>query len=301
MNRKLLAGILAGGLAVFVTRRHEAASLNNKVVVITGASAGIGRETARAFAEQGAHVVLVARRAELLAQIQDELAHYDTTALAVPADVTCPDDLHRIVETTLRTFGRIDVLVNNAGLSMGGPLHEQDMAAVRRMIEVNLIGLIHLTQLALPVMLRQRSGHIVNVSSVAGVLLSPGQAAYAATKAAINGFTTALQREVRGTGVHVSVVLPGWIHTAMLDEMDIEEMRAAGMSGPLMPVDRVESVADAIVDAVRYNRKRVVMGGLKPRLGDIIGRTAPGFIDLWFAHVVKTSAIIKAMEKLGAH
>jgi short-subunit dehydrogenase len=303
MIRKLLLWLAVGGATyLWWKTRQEAApprSLQGAVVLVTGASAGIGRAAANAFAAQGAHVALVARRAELLAEVAAELAVYSGETLAVPADLTLEKDLKRTAAAVTERFGRVDVLVNNAGLSLGGPLHEQSPADVRRVINLNLTALIRLTQLLLPGMLERRRGHIVNVSSVSGPLAAPGTTAYAATKAAVNTFSDALRREVKRHGVGVSVVIPGWVRTDMIARMSQKYMRQTNMINRLIPIAEAETVAAAIVDAVRYNRRQVLMGGPGFYIGILASRMAPELLDLIFKHYNDTDAMLAVLKNSG--
>jgi NAD(P)-dependent dehydrogenase (short-subunit alcohol dehydrogenase family) len=308
MRRMFWRGLLAvGGIGLWrLLRRREPVDLRGKVVIITGASSGIGRAAAHAFATAGAHVVLAARRADMLRNLAHELAVYGVRALAVPTDVRRDEDLHRLVSATLDAFGRIDVLVNNAGLSYGGPLPELPPDRVRALLEVNLYGPLRLAQLVLPVMLRQEAdasglaGHIVNVSSMAGQIPAPGMTVYAATRIGLTRFSDALRREVDRTGVRVSSVFPTWTRTPMADGVPESGLRASRTLLPAERFDEPEVPAAAIVDAVRFNRRAVPLGGLQMRAGYLGRRLAPGLVDLWWRLVVDIPAYIEAVRGLGA-
>lgn len=306
MQRSWIFAMLAGvGFGMWqVAARPRPIDLRGHVVIITGASAGIGRATARAFAAQGASVVLVARRAEVLAEVAGELtrdfAIHPETLLCIPADVTCAADLPRIIADTLHHFGRIDVLVNNAGLSLGGPLESQAETALKQLINVNVYGPIRLTQLALPVMLKQRSGHIVNVSSMMGLLEPPGATIYTATRSAIRGFSRALRREVAGTGIRISTVFPGWVQTAMTDKLDRRKLRAANLLNPLITIDDAAKPAQAIVDAVRFQRDEILMGGPQMTIGGRLVGLSTRLTDLYYRLFVDRAAAVEVMRDLGA-
>lgn len=300
MVKKIVLAVLAG-VAYFIWKRGQevAEPLTGKVVVVTGASAGIGKATARAFAAHGATVVLVARRENLLNDVQESLAQYGVESLVYPADMSKEDDLQALISDVTEKYGHIDVLVNNAGLSIGGHFHQMDAERIRRMIDLNLTGLIRLSQIALPGMLERRSGHIVNVSSVAGVVLSPGQVPYATTKAAVNAFSDSLRRELQDTGVRVSAVLPGWTQTDMIDEMNVDLAREALLVNPLFPIQQVDYVADQIVDAVRFNRPFVVLGGLLPRSASIALRAQARVLDFVYINIFDRDKVIAAQDELG--
>ena len=275
-------------------------SLEDKVVLLTGASDGIGRAAAHAFARQGAHLALVARRAHLLNELAEELRVYGGQVLVVPADVTRDEDLQRVVASTLRNFGRIDVLVNNAGVALGGPLESQDAEGIKRMIAVNVYGPIRLTQLVLPVMFEQGGGHIVNVSSMMGLIGMPGAASYSATRSAVLGFSNVLRREASGRGVFVSVVLPGWTRPPMIDKFDTQLAYKAGVFSPLITIDTPQVPAQAIVDAVRCRRREIMMGGPQMIVGGFSARWLPESLDLWYDLFIDLDASMQVARQLGA-
>lgn len=305
MKRKLLflGAVLSSGAILWQKTKHTSPNtLHNKVVIVTGASSGIGRAAAEVFCEAGAWVVLVARRQNLLQDLEAELSHYGQPILSVPTDLTNDEQIDHLVATVMQKFGRIDVLVNNAGLSMGGPLAELDVVAIHQMIEVNVYGPIRLTHAVLPIMLKQKEGHIVNVSSVAGLIATPGQAAYGATRAAIISFSDALRRELDGGNIHVSCIHPGWTKTAMLDKISQPELMEAGLLNPLMTLDEADVPARAIVEAVRYNQPRVVLGGLQMVGGAFLSRLSPDLADLLFRVVFRFNdkdRFLQVLKQLG--
>lgn len=191
-----------------------AISLQDKVVLITGASSGFGRDAAHLFAEEGARVVLAARRLDRLQALADEIRDCGGEALAVPVDVTQQPEIELMVQAVIEIYGRIDILFNNAGFGNLGWLERFETERdIDTQIQVNLIGLIQVTRTVLPHMLEQRSGHIINMSSVAGWLAAPAYTVYSASKYGIRGFTTALRREVAPLGILVSGIYPGPSHT----------------------------------------------------------------------------------------
>ena len=192
------------------------AKLNGEVVIITGASAGIGEATARMLAREGATVVLVARRKERLDALKEECERAGGRALAIAADVTSATDRERIVSETLAAFNRIDALVNNAGYGQRGPIELVPIDAIRQNFETNLFSLVALTQLVIPVMRRQASGRIVNISSVAGRIARPLSSVYDATKHALEAISDGLRGELAPFGIQVVVIEPGFILTEFL-------------------------------------------------------------------------------------
>jgi short-subunit dehydrogenase len=299
MNRRNALLLTLFGIGAWLWQRNQqranATSLANKVVIVTGASSGIGKAIAEAFAAEGAHLVLVARRANILAELQQRLQTGNRRILTIPADLLQEEEIERVVEETLAEFGRIDVLVNSAGLTMGGYFVDQDPAAMRRMIELNLTATLHLTQQVIPVMQRQHSGHIVNISSVAGVIHSPGQASYAATKSGLNAFSEGLRRELKPDSVRVSIIMPGWTDTPMINPVHLKKF--PGFREGLIRLQSAEFVAKHTLDAVRYNLSHVRLGGIGFGIMEASERFSHQYVDFWLSHIFNQEAMIDAIHQ----
>lgn len=187
-----------------------AVSLKNKVVLITGASSGFGKDAAHLFAGEGAKVVLVARRLDRLQLLANEIHKAGGEAIAVPADISRRVEIDLMVRTVIEIYGRIDILFNNAGFGGLNWLERLEPDRdIETQVQVNLTGMILVTQAVLPHMMARRTGHIINMSSIAGWLAAPSYTVYAATKYGVRGFTTALRREVAPFGIQVSGIYPG--------------------------------------------------------------------------------------------
>lgn len=258
-------------------------AIKDQVVIITGASAGIGKAIAQAFAQEGAKLVLAARREAVLQQVKDELEPFNVPVLVVPTDVTRDDDLDNLVQRTLDEFGQIDILVNNAGIGCGGAFTEIDTGCLHRMVHVNLTSVIYLTQTVLKVMLEQQRGHIVNMSSTSGIVAAPGLHIYGATKSALNAFSDGLRRELRGAPIQLSLLIPGYADTDMIGHMDKQAMSRAGIVTPFIHFIDPQDIADQVIRMVRHNRREVVMGGLQFYASALITRwISVPLIDLYF-------------------
>jgi NADP-dependent 3-hydroxy acid dehydrogenase YdfG len=225
--------------------------LQGKVCVITGASSGIGEATARRLSEAGAAVALGARRVDRLKTLVEEIESKGGRALAVPTDVSDESQAKALIEDAGNELGRLDVLVNNAGLMLLGPIEGADTDEWRRMIGVNVLGLLYCTHAALPIMREQGAGHIVNVSSVAGRVASAGVGVYNATKWAVGGFSEALRQEALHANVRVTLIEPGMVTTELASHNSnpavvqaIEHMRS--QLEPLTAEDIAESIYFAI-------------------------------------------------------
>ena len=190
-----------------------AQTIRDRVVIVTGASSGIGAATAREFARLGACVVLAARRADALADVVSEITNAGGQAIAVPTDMTETAQIVYLVERAREVYGRIDILVNNAGANWEKPLVETSADEMTHLLQINLLGMMAVTRLVLPEMQQSRQGAIISVGSVAShVALEP---LYSATKFGVRGFSLALRRQLMGSGVSVCLVTPGNIRTQM--------------------------------------------------------------------------------------
>ena len=201
-------------------------NIQGKVVVITGASSGLGEATARDLSAQGATVVLGARRADRIKSLADELTRRGGKALAVPTDVIHSEQVKKLVDRAVQAHGRIDVMINNAGLMPQSPLERLRIDEWDRMIDVNIKGVLYGIAAALPYMKQQKSGHIINVSSVAGHKVRAGGAVYAATKHAVLALSEGLRQEVKPYNIRTTVISPGAVATELpnsISEPDIAE------------------------------------------------------------------------------
>jgi short-subunit dehydrogenase len=219
-------------------------TLADEVAIVTGASSGIGAATARELGRRGATVVLAARRVDELDAQTQAIRAAGAVAMPIPTDVADPAHLTRLAGRTMATFGRVDVLVNNAGAAWARPLASSSADEVIGLVHVNLLGAMLLTRAVLPGMLERRHGAIISVASLSGrVAMEP---LYSATKYGLRGFSLALRRQVAGSGVTVSLVSPGNIDTAMTRHV------RARMPGP-------DLVATTIADLVTNSRREVVI------------------------------------------
>jgi short-subunit dehydrogenase len=187
----------------------------NTATIITGASSGIGRATARALASRGHRVGLVARRRELLEELADEIRSHGGTASVAPADVADRPALRAAIDSLTRELGPVDVLIANAGYGVPTRLDPINIADVETTLRVNVLGVIYTIEAVLPGMLRRKSGQIVAISSLAAYKGLPGESAYCASKAAVNAFAEGLRIELRKSGIKVATVCPGFVDTPM--------------------------------------------------------------------------------------
>jgi NADP-dependent 3-hydroxy acid dehydrogenase YdfG len=199
--------------------------ISGKVIAITGASSGIGEATARLLAERGAAVVLGARRLDRLDKLAEQIRDSGGRAVAVATDVTRPEDLRRLADRAVTQFGRLDVLVSNAGISKIGPVADLDVTGWSAMIDVNLRGVLHGIAAALPVFRRQGHGHLVTTVSTAGLKIVPTMAVYAATKNAVRTLLEGLRQESTDGVLRTTAVSPGYIRTELADSIDDPEVR----------------------------------------------------------------------------
>ncbi len=252
--------------------------MKNKVVIITGASSGIGLATAWQFAKSGSNVVLAARKLEILSSIVQEMENRGLHAMAVQTDVAVEEDCKQLIEKTIDKYGKIDVLINNAGLSMRAIFNELDLDVFERLMKVNFLGSVYCTRYAINELIKSK-GSVVGVSSIAGYVGLPARTAYSASKYALQGFLDALRTENRKTGLHVLVACPGYTasnirKTALTsdgtsqDESPLEE-------GKIMSA---EEVASSIYHAVK-KRKRTLVLTFEGKMAVFLSKFFPGFIE----------------------
>jgi len=234
-------------------------SLKGKVVLITGASSGFGEDSARLFAAQGASVVLAARRID---RMQAEVARIQAAggeAMATPVDVNNRADIDNMVKSVIENYERIDILFNNAGF---GRLDWFDQLNSERdihtQINVNLTGLMEVTHAVLPHMQAQRSGHIINMSSVAGWIAAPMYSVYTATKFGVRGFTDALRREVGIYGIHVSGIYPGPAHTEFGQHTGPSDLNK-NFKAPAWTYLTSQSVARSVIQVAKHPRRSLII------------------------------------------
>jgi len=247
------------------------------VVIVTGASSGIGEATARLFGANGYRVVLAARRLDRLEALKAEIEKQGGTALAVETDVSSATALQALVERTLEAYGQIDILFNNAGFGRTKWLEEMDAEKdIAAQIQVNLTSVIQATRAVLPHMIARKSGHIINMCSLAGFVATPTYTVYAATKFGVRGFSDALRREVGVWGVKVSVIYPGGVATEFGQHMQAK--RKTGIKTPKALLLSAEDVARAVLSAARKPVRARILPGIS-RLGVLFAAAFPGLND----------------------
>lgn len=226
-------------------------ALSGKVALVTGASSGIGEATAHALARLGAEVAIGARRADRLSSLVSELEKHGGRALSLELDVTDEQACRDAVARTWSELGRLDILVNSAGLMLLGPIVEADTEDWRRMMSTNVLGLMYMTHAAVPGMVEQGSGDIVNISSVAGRVARSGAGVYNASKWAVNAFSESLRQEVTSSGVRVSLVEPGAVLTELNDQITNPDAKKASQDNyASMRSLQADDVAQAIAYVV---------------------------------------------------
>jgi NADP-dependent 3-hydroxy acid dehydrogenase YdfG len=228
-----------------------ASKLEGKVAIITGASSGIGEATAISLAVEGVKVVIAARRRERLEAVAKHITDNGEKVLPVVADITDEVQVKNLIQKAHAEFGRVDILVNNAGVAFPGRIESADPANWRKMIDVNVLGLMYTTHTVLPIFKAQQSGHIVNISSVAGRIARAGMAGYSVTKWGVNAFSEALRQEVYQDNIRVTIIEPGLVETEIdqhITDVVVKQEIEARRKG----ITRLKSedIAAAIVYAV---------------------------------------------------
>jgi len=229
-------------------------SFKQKVVVVTGASSGIGAASCIEFAKKGASLVLVARRKNKLEEMQKTLGKFDVKTLVCECDVSQKSQAQKMSKEVLDVFGRVDVLVNNAGFAIYGTVSEMTIEDIESQMATNYFGMVYCTKYLLPKMLEQNSGHIVNVASVAASFGLPGIASYCASKFAMLGFSEGLQHELHGTKVGVTVVSPIMVKTNFFDHQSFERMPKYSPT-----TLSAQTVAKSVVSAATSPRLEIIV------------------------------------------
>jgi NADP-dependent 3-hydroxy acid dehydrogenase YdfG len=246
---------------------------HDKVAVVTGASSGIGHATSFALSKQGACVALAARSTDTLDRFVREIHELGGSALALPTDVTRPEQVARLVEETLALWGRVDILISNAGQYIRSPISDLNIAAIERSMAVNYYGHVYAVTAVIPRMLAQKSGHIVLVSSMDAKKGLPPDAPYVSAKFALTGFGEVLRQELYGSGIHVTTVFPGRVDTPMIANLRVPAIQ---------PKLSAETTARAILRAIErrqaevylpaYSRLLVYLNVFTPRAADWVAR-----------------------------
>ena len=245
----------------------------NKVVLITGASSGIGKQTAIEFAKLGSSIILVARRKNKLEQVENELKQFNVNTLVCTCDVSKKDQVEKMSKIVLEKFNSIDILVNNAGFAIYGSVSDLSINEIESQMETNYFGMIYCTKNFLPLMLEKKSGHIVNVASVAASFGLPGIASYCASKFAMLGFSEGLKHELSGTGVGITVVSPIMVKTDFFEHPSFAKMPKYSSTSL-----NSKTVAKAIVKAANSSRLEIITPSVV-RIAVWLKHTFPYFIN----------------------
>jgi short-subunit dehydrogenase len=250
----------------------------DKVVIITGASSGIGEAIAREFSSLGSYVVLAARSEDKLTRIADEINNINGNAFFVKTDVSKEDDCQRLISETVGRYGGIDILINNAGVSMRSAFQDVDLKVLHRLMDVNFWGTVYCTKYALPYLL-ERKGSLIGVSSVAGFHGLPGRTGYSASKFAMHGFLETVRIENLKKGLHVMIIAPGFTTT----DIRRHALLANGMEQGESPRDEhklmpPEYVAKWVIKGIR-KKKRNKLLTWEGRLTALFQRIVPAFVD----------------------
>ncbi len=253
--------------------------LNDKTFIITGASSGIGKALATEFAKRGANLVLGARQYVTLCEIAQSLEQqYNVKAVAVQCDVVSETDCEHLIKQAVLTFGKIDVLVNNAGISMRALFKDTDVQVLKSLMDVNFWGMVYCTKYAMPELLKSK-GTVVGVSSIAGYKGLPGRIGYSASKFAMNGFLDALRVENLKTGVHVLTACPGFtasnIRNTALNKDGVQQGESTLHEEKMMTT---EQVAIIIADGVENRSRTLIMTG-QGKLTVLLSKIFPALLD----------------------
>jgi len=268
------------------------AEFREKTVIITGASSGIGRALALRLADEGAWLALAARNAQRLDALAVECEQRGGRATAMPTDVSDEDQCRRLIERTKDTYGRIDAVVNNAGMSVVAKLEDlPDLDLFRQVMDVNLYGAVFCCYYALP-FLKETRGRIINVASLGGLMAIPYNSSYAASKFGLMGFSDALRMELRGPGVSVTVICPYWVVTEFHERYLDKDGKPKGAAGRAIYTEKTMTADDCariVLEAARRRKRQVVMWPGGPFLW--LKLIAPAWVDRQIVSAVLRPAV----------
>jgi short-subunit dehydrogenase len=263
--------------------------VKDKVVIITGGSSGIGKALAAEFGHRGSRLLITGRDGDTLDQAVAELRQQGIDVVGFRADVSREEDNRLMAEEAVKQFGRIDILINNAGISMRALFSEVDLAVIRKVMEINFFGVLYATRYCLPEIVRNK-GSIIGISSVAGFRGLPGRAGYSASKFALNGFLEVLRTELLKTGVHVLTVCPGFTASGI-------RQRSLTKDGtPQMVSPRNEEKMMTAEECARHiyratvKRKRLIVLTAQGKLAIWLNKLFPGIADRLVYHVMAREA-----------
>lgn len=265
-------------------------TISGKTILLTGGSRGLGPVIAEALAKRGGHLAITARSESGLVEANEVIRKYDKRSLIIPADLSRLEDCERVIARVIQEFGTIDILINNAGVETEGSYLSLPWQAIHQTIEINLSSPMYLAYLALPHMIGQKSGHIVNMSSIGGKCGAPYAATYCATKAGLAEWAQALRLELEDTGVHLSTVFPGYVtEVGMFAKFGVPAPKSIGSCTP-------EQVATAVIKAIENNAVDVIVNSSPVRLLFALRELSPALGD-WLMHVV--GAVDFQKKKVG--
>ncbi len=262
--------------------------MKNKVVIITGASSGIGLALAKSFAKQGAHLALAARSADKLKNISEELTSNNTPNIVVTTDVSNEEDCKNLVAKTIEAFGRIDILINNAGISMRALFKDVDLDVLRQLMDVNFWGTVYCTKYALPYLLESK-GSVTGISSIAGYIGLPARTGYSASKFAMHGFLETLRVENLKTGLHVLIAAPGFtasnIRKTALTNDGSQQGETPRKEEKMMSA---EEVAERVINAIRKKKSTLILTFVEGKLTVFLKKWMPRMLEkLTYNHMAK--------------
>ena len=260
--------------------------MKNKVVVITGASSGIGRALAKEFAAKGAILSLGARRTELLEELRTELQ--ETEMLITKTDVSLEEDCRQLIENTLQRYGKIDILINNAGISMRALFEEVDLKVIKQLMDVNFYGTVYCTKYALPHLMKTK-GSLVGVISIAGFVGLPGRTGSSASKFAIRGFLDTIRIENLKKGLHVLVAAPGFtaseVRKMALTNDGSQQGETPRNEDKMMSA---EECARRVVRAIEKRKRELILTFVEGKLTVFLNKFLPSLVDkLTYSHMAK--------------